>query len=257
MSALRVACRTPWGDSHDLLVLQDHVIVPQLLGHVPSLWWLADEHHPRVAVTLVGALEEETGASLGLSPYCVPRERWNEGARAERWLPNVPMQDGLASLDQSRESTDSHGFLQLDGLPLPRCAEPRDADLDGGDRLRAGREGVAELFGWLRRPFAVVLLATASLALAYYLIADGLWLWSLRQGLTGRKVQDGIVILVAGLAVSRIVGAFRTRAARGRGSRDLDRFDGRDRQRILLTIRDGFGLGLSLQLLAFAGFVVF
>src|SRR4051794_6730557 len=87
MSALRVACRTRWGDSHDLLVVQDHVIVPQLLGSVPSLWWLADEHYPRVAVTLVGAFEEQTGASLGLSPYSVPRERWNEGASAERWLP--------------------------------------------------------------------------------------------------------------------------------------------------------------------------
>src|SRR4051794_35657858 len=78
MSALRLACRTPWGELHDLVVARGHVLVPESLGHVPPLWWLGDEHHPRVAVTEVAVLKHEIGVALGPAPYCVPIERWNE-----------------------------------------------------------------------------------------------------------------------------------------------------------------------------------
>src|SRR4051812_26600301 len=89
MSALRVVCRTPWGTQRDLLLLRGHVIVPRKLAHVRALWWLSDEHHPCLAVAPLSVLERQTGVKIGISPYCVPVERWNEAAKAEPWLPVV------------------------------------------------------------------------------------------------------------------------------------------------------------------------
>src|SRR5215218_1269891 len=66
MSALRVACRTPWGSQCDLLVLLGHVIVPRQLSHIRALAWLSDEHQPRLAVEPLSLLERQTGAEIGI-----------------------------------------------------------------------------------------------------------------------------------------------------------------------------------------------
>src|SRR3954449_12973797 len=116
MSAPRVACRTPWGTQCDLVVLQGHVIVPRELAHARALWWVRDEKHPGLAVAPLSLLERQTGAKIGVSPYCVPVERWNEGARTEPWLPVIP-----ASRD-SDQSSDVAASLALESLPLPRPA---------------------------------------------------------------------------------------------------------------------------------------
>src|ERR671939_275238 len=98
MSALRLVCRTPWGESHDLIALRGHVLVPESLGHVPPLWWLGDEHHPRVAITDVAVLRNEIGVALGPAPFCVSIERWNTSAEAEPWLPLITPGATSASL---------------------------------------------------------------------------------------------------------------------------------------------------------------
>jgi hypothetical protein len=249
MSALRVACLTPWGDSHDLLVLQEHVIVPQSLGHVPSLWWLGDEDHPRVEVTLVSSLERETGTSLGRSPYCVPSERWNEGARIESWMPLVPTAPGSASLDRSKERRRPGDLQPLGWVALPRHAELHELYLVGGGRLGAGQHAVSDLSGWCRRLLVAALLGATALAVAYYLAATGLWLWSLRHGMSGRNVQVGITLLVAALVFAPIM---RTLARLVTGSAVSS-----SGQPPLATLLGGFRMGVLLQLLAFAGFVIF
>src|SRR4051812_47846074 len=91
MLAQRVACQTPWGEAHDLVVVEGHVVVPRELADMGSLRWLSAEHHPRLAVTGLSALERATGSALGLAPYCVGVERWNQAARADPWLPLVPL----------------------------------------------------------------------------------------------------------------------------------------------------------------------
>src|SRR5215216_3440725 len=141
MSALRVAWRTPWGRQCDLLVLQGRVIVPRELAHVRPLWWLRDEDHPCLAVAPLSVLERQTGAEIGISPYCVPVERWNAAAKAEPWLPIVP--DGC-ELDQSSDVTTSQ---ELESLALPNAARGwLDCELDhrrsAGDRLREGSHAV-------------------------------------------------------------------------------------------------------------------
>ena len=142
MSALRVACRTPWGTQCDLVVLRGHVIVPRELAHARALWWVRDEKHPGLAVAPLSVLERQTGAEIGVSPYCVPIERWNEAAKAEPWLPIVP---AGCELEQSSDVTASQ---ELESLDLPNSARGwLDCELDhrrsAADRLREGSHAVS------------------------------------------------------------------------------------------------------------------
>jgi hypothetical protein len=124
MVAQRVACQTPWGEAHDLVVVEDRIVVPGALADMRSLWWLAAEHHPRLAVTALSVLERATGAALGLSPYCVPAERWNHAARADPWLPVVPLgreAGGIAS--EAAGLAVAHASLRLP----ERATRPADA----------------------------------------------------------------------------------------------------------------------------------
>ena len=257
MSALRVACRTPWGSQCDLLVLQGHVIVPRELAHVRPLWWLRDEHHPCLAVAPLSVLEQQTGAEIGISPYCVPIERWNAAARRESWLPVVPA--GC----ESGQSSDVTASPELESLPLPSPASGRiDRELDhsrsAGDRLREGSYAVSRLFGGVRRLVVVGALAVAVLACANYLAGTAVWLWNLRQGMTSARIEQGVVLIVAALLFSALTGLFRERFATHHGIRALPyRGDGRERQPVLYTVLDGYRLGIALQLLAFGAFVIF
>src|SRR3954462_2347041 len=114
MSVLRAKYRNPSRSKSTLRVLRSHVIFPRELGHVRTLSWLSDEQHPCLAVAPLSVLERQTGTELGMLPYCVPVERWNEAARIEPWLPVVPI--GCES-DQSSDVTAS---VELESLPLPR-----------------------------------------------------------------------------------------------------------------------------------------
>jgi hypothetical protein len=129
MSALRVACRTPWGTQCDLVVLRGHVIVPRELAHARALWWVRDEKHPGLAVAPLSVLERQTGAEIGLSPYCVPVERWNEAAlgqleQSERQVAGfVAGQSGLDGLKLAV------AVAQLNGDVLPRVPLAENCDL--------------------------------------------------------------------------------------------------------------------------------
>jgi hypothetical protein len=267
MSALRVACRTPWGEEHDLVILRGHVIVPRYLGHDRSLWWLGGEHHPQLAVTYLSVLEQETGAELGLSPYCVRVERWNEAARTESWLPVIPASTAAGSFARRARITVVPTSPALESLPIPRRpAGPVDLDLDlnadprhlaPGERLRAGSHAVSRLCSGLRQLVVLGLLGAAILACVYYLVAAALWLWSLRSGMTEGKIQDGVVLLVVALLFSAVTALFRRRVWTPSGGPVLpDRYDARVRQPVLYALLDAYRLGVALQFLAFAGFIV-
>jgi hypothetical protein len=257
MSALRVACRTPWGSQCDLLVLQGRVIVPRELAHVRPLWWLHEEDHPCVAVAPLSVLEQQTGAEIGISPYCVPIERWNAAARRESWLPVVP-----TGCDSS-QSSDVTASPELESLPLPSPASGRiDRELDhsrsAGDRLREGSDAVSRLFGGVRRPVVLGAVAVAVLACANYLAGTAVWLWNLRQGMTSATIEQGVVLIVAALLFSALTGLFRERFATRHCIRVLPhRRDSWERQPVLSTVLDGYRLGIALQLLAFGAFVIF
>jgi hypothetical protein len=251
MSAQRVACQGPWGNSYELLVLQGHVIVPRALGHIPSLWWLGDEHHPRVAVTLVSALEEATGADVGIAPYCVPTERWNIGAAPVPWLPQVPahVDASLGSLAGERWCEERYS------LPISAQVQVNDLDTKRLRGLHAGRQAAIAIFTSIRRLFAAGMVAALGLALAYYMMGTGAWLWELRHGISGRRTQDGIVILIFGLAAMTMARLLSGRMTR-RSARLAGRWDVEKISSSLLTIVDGFRLGIALQLLAFGGFIL-
>jgi hypothetical protein len=264
MSALRVACRTPRGDLCDLVVLQEHVLVPQQLGHLRSLWWLGDERHPRLAVTSLCAVERQTGVDLGISPYCVSVTRWNEAARKEFWLPMLPPPVGSPA--RRADVTEAPTTPQLESIPLPRYGSGSiDLFLEApgrrrawGDRLRAGSYAVPRLFGGLRRITVSCALGTALLACVYYLVGTGIWLWDLREGMTDAKLQDGVVLIFTALLFSAFTGLFRARIPAYAGFSVLpSRGAGRGRQPLLYTVLDGYRLGVALQLLAFGAFVIF
>jgi hypothetical protein len=256
MSALRVACRTPWGTQCDLVVLRGHVIVPRELAHARALWWVRDEKHPGLAVAPLSVLERQTGAEIGVSPYCVPVERWNEATKAEPWLPIVSTG---CELEQSSEVTASQ---ELESLALPNPARGwLDCELDhrrsAGDRLREGSHAVSRLLVGVRRVLVVGALAVAVLACANYLAATAVWLWNLQQGMTGASIEQGVMLIFAALLLSALTGLFRERVGTSHGVRALPyRGDGRERQPVLYTVLDGYRLGIALQLLAFGAFVI-
>jgi hypothetical protein len=256
MSALRVACRTPWGTQCELLVLRGRVIVPRELAHARPLWWLSEEHHPCLAVAPLSVLERQTGAEIGLSPYCVPVERWNEAARTE---PSLPF---IAATDDRDDSTQVTTSLGLESLALPRPASGRierglNRGRSAGDRLCEGACAVSRLLGGMRRLVVGVALAVAVLACVNYLAGTVVWLWNLRQGMTSARIEQGLVLIFAALLFSALTGFFRERFATPDGIRALPyRGDGRARQPVLYTVLDGYRLGIALQLLALGAFVI-
>jgi hypothetical protein len=263
MSALRVACRTPRGDLCDLIVFQEHVLVPHQLGHLRSLWWLGDERHPRLAVTSLCAVEQQAGVDLGISPYCVSVTRWNKAARKESWLPLLPASD--VSTAQRADVTAIPTTPQLESIPLPQYGSGSiNLELEAAgqrrvsDRLRAGSYAVPRLFAGLRRLVGAGALATAVLACVYYLVGTGIWLWDLREGMTNAKIQDGVVLICTALLFSAFTGLFRARVLAHQGFRVVpSRGAARERQPLLYTVLDGYRLGVALQLLAFGAFVIF
>jgi hypothetical protein len=260
MSAQRVACRSPWGEDHDLLVLGDRVVVPSELGHMRSLWWLDEEQHPRLAVTALCELERKTGAELGLSPYCVPIGRWNEAAHCDPWLPHL-----AATTTDVSEASGGRGSKGLECLRLPRESVFRRVDpvaarcrIGGLDRLRDGAASVGCLFGGVRAVVRAAVHGAAALACLYYVVAAASWLFGLRDGMDGMETQDGAVLVLAAVMFSAVTGLLRAATPARRGQRvALRPPDARERQPLVYTALDAYRLGISLQLLAFAAFVVF
>lgn len=262
MHPLRLACRTPWGTECDLLALRGRVIVPRELGHHPRLWWLRDERHSRVDVVTLCELERETDTEIGISPFCVPVERWNRAADAETWLPTVPT--GEEAVVHDPDVTVLSTSAQLESLVLPNPPSRRfDVEFNGrptatSDRLRAGSHAVSQLVAGAHHMVVAVGLLIAIAACAYYLASAGQWLWRLQDGMTGARVQEGMVLIVAALVLSRVTGAFKQRSGTPRDAwTHVHRRDRRERQPVLYTVLDAYRLGIALQAVAFAAFVIF
>lgn len=256
MLAQRVACQTPWGEVHDLVVVESRVVVPGELADMRSLCWLGDEHHPRLAVTALSVLERATGAALGLAPYCVTAERWNQAARENPWLPEVRLgRHSTATAIDAAELEVAAGPLRLPKRATRPREAARGADQLGSavlNRLQNGGDAVGSLFDVVRMPLRLVLQLAGVAAGAYYLLAAAAWLWALRNGMEGAEVQSGVVVLLVGLLLSGI-----TRALWDRPLSDV--VDARAVRRvppIVDTTLGAYRLGISLQVLAFAAFAV-
>jgi hypothetical protein len=257
MLAQRVACQTPWGEPHDLVVVERRIVVPCELADLGSLRWLGAEHHPRLAVTALSALEHATGAALGLAPYCVGVERWNQAAREDQWLPLVPL-----GTEASGTASGAVGLaVAPPSLLLPeRTTRPADAahggyqsDGAGLGRLQNGRDAIGSLLDVVRLPLRAVVQLAGVVASAYYLLTAAAWLWALRDGMEGAELQSGVLVLLVGLLLSGITRTLWDRPA----SDSVDAGMVRRVQPLVDTTRGVYRLGISLQVLAFVAFAVF
>ena len=124
-------------------------------------------------------------------------------------------------------------------------------------RLQHGSTAVAYLFGQAARVPAALLTTVSVAACAYYLAAVALWLWGLGDGIDGSEIQDGVVLILAGMIASWITGLFAPRRVSHDGLRfRLPAVASRERQPLLHLALDAYRAGVVLQLLAFAGLVL-
>jgi hypothetical protein len=247
------------------VALHGQVIVPRRLSHERSLWWLRNERYPQLAVTDLCVLEEETGAQLGLSPYCVPVERWNETARHESWMPTVAAPTAYWSVGSGDGTTVLADSPRLQALPIPRqrfdYAElDRDPDPPGLSmalRLQTARQAVSGLFGAFRQVVIAGLVGAALLTCLDYLIAAAIWLGRLRDGMSGDEMEEGVVLILAALLLVAM-----TSFVMGRLDHRLSNHDSRfgacaaASRPVLDTLHGAYRIGIALQLLAFSGFVL-
>jgi hypothetical protein len=261
MPARRVACPTPWGEVHDLVVMHGRVVVPEELAYMRSLQWLGAEHHPRVAVTALGVLERATGAALGPSPYCVGVTRWNDAARNDPWLPIVAPSSDAKGMSAGPPDAAEDAPL----LPLPNLSARSYGAALGPEngftsrlliRLHEGGAATASVANVVGAPFHAMLQIVAVAAAAYYLLTVASWLWGLQEGMDGAELQVGILVLLVRMLLSSITRALWDRAA------DTDGYgaDARDDRRIQVIVDTTLGMyrfGILLQVLAFAGFLMF
>jgi hypothetical protein len=257
MVAQRVACQTPWGEAHDLVVVEDRIVVPGELADLRSLSWLAAEHHPRLAVTALSVLERATGAALGLSPYCVAAERWNRAARGDQWLPVVALgREAGGTVSEAAGPAVARASLLLPeratrlGDAARAANRSRSALLDG---LQNGRDAVGGVLDVVRLPLRAMVQLVAVAACVYYLLTAGAWLWVLRDGMDAAELQSGVLVVFVGFLLSTVTRAVWDRSPNDRPAASTVRRV----QPIVDTTLGAYRLGISLQVLAFAAFAVF
>jgi hypothetical protein len=259
--AIHLACRSPGGDHFDVVALRGFVVAPDAMRRQPGLWWLESESHPHLVMEDSKVLEDAIGSGrLGCWPYCVPADRWNEAAAQHRWLPRSPVSDREPADPQQRVVTDSR--LGAVGLPWRRTDRlagktERTSTRSVAVRLHHGSMAVAYLFGQVTRVPVALLTIVSLAACTYYLAAVASWLWGLGDGIGGPEIQDGVVLILAGLIASWITGLFEPKLVSHDGVRfRLPAVVGRERQPLLHLALDAYRAGVVLQLLAFAGFVL-
>jgi hypothetical protein len=259
--AIHLVCRSPGGDHFDLVAIRGFVVAPEAMRRLPGLWWLQGENYPRLVMEDAKLLEDAIGSvQLGCWPYCVAAERWNEAAAQYSWLPRSPASDREPDDPFQRVITDS----RIEAVRLPRQRIDRAAfEFERASmrspamRLQHGLMAVAYLFGHVTRGLVALLTTVSLAACAYYLAAVASWLWGLGDGMGGPEMQDGIVLILAGVIAWWITGHFAPKRMRHEGVRFRPPTGaGRDRQPLLHLALDAYRVGVVLQLLAFAGFVV-
>jgi hypothetical protein len=124
-----------------------------------------------------------------------------------------------------------------------------------GDRLRSGSRGVVELLLGVRQVLALMASGLALAACVYYILGTVNWLWSLRDGIAGDEVQGGLVLILAALVfsgITRMVGDRRS-SPRMTSSHSVG---SDDRQTVVSQLPSVYRAGITLQLLALLGFVI-
>jgi hypothetical protein len=257
MLARRLSCRAPSGREFSIVLLGDVVIAPETVCSEPGLGWLELERLPRLSMDLSQRLERVIdGLRIGYWPFCAPLERWNEAAQIYPCL-RVAIDDEAA-----RSVVASCELPSIDvGMPKQDAAmDLRDErphawfDVMTGDRLRSGSRGVVELFVGIRQVLRLVASGLALAACVYYALGTADWLWNLRDGITGDEIQNGLMLILAALVFSGIT---RTLGSRPNPTMPLTPNVGSDdRQTVLSQLSGVYRAGVTLQLLAFLGFVI-
>jgi hypothetical protein len=241
---MRLSCRSPTGNLFEALSVGRFVVVPEALKAEPGMWWLEREGYPRLDAETSHALDHLTGTVyVGPWPYRVPAGRWNEVAASHPWLTAAPV-----------HAVDVGSRLLADRHVDSR--EARSRSISSRERLLQGATAVAGLFAHVGRAARFGLTASVLGACAYYVVALAVWLWSLRDGMTAAEMQAGAVLVGVALVATWITGRFEQRLTSDGVLVRLPRTEGRRRQPLLHLMLDAYRMGVALQLLAFAGFVL-
>lgn len=213
--------RTLDGDELELPLMMDHwVLVPRALAHFdPELAWALDYDDAPEPDDADPRLDFSSGALL------VPVERWNEHAELE---PNLAPCGPQSTVPP-----------QLIGV-----SSSHDAD-----RYTMSPSLGAIVARW-------VVLALAVLATAY-VAAVGVWLWTLRDGISGPDVSTGLFLVGVAVVLAWLAGV----AANGWGvaTRAHARTWPQLRGAVLHLTDDPVGIlraGMALQLAGFAVLVL-
>ena len=212
--------RTLDGDELELPLAMDHwVLVPRVLARFdPELAWTLDYEDAPQPDNADPRLDFSAGALL------VPVERWNEHAEVE---PN------LAPCDA--EPVGGSFAARLSSSPRISVRPT------GASRERVRRDAVAA---------HMIAVAIALLAIGY-LFGVGAWLWTLRDGISGPDVSNGVMLVGAAVVLAWLAGfagAGSRPGARRRTWPDLG-------VAVLHVTEDPLGIlraGLALQLTGFA-----
>jgi len=257
MVARRLSCRAPSGREFPIVLLGDVVIAPEIACKEPGLGWLELEGVPRLSMAVAQRLEDVIdGLRIGSWPFCAPLERWNRAAEVYPCLA-VAIDDDAAADAVTRPE------LPTSGLGMPKWdfaidlrSERSQAWLGPltGDRLRSGSHGVGELFVGIRRVLGLAASGLALAACVYYILGTAGWLWSVRDGIARDEIQSGVALILAALVFSAITRTLGHRLSpRRRLSLEVGLDDG---QTVVSQLPGVYRAGITLQLLALLGFVI-
>jgi hypothetical protein len=256
MAARRLSCRAPSGREFPIVLVGNVVIAPETVSREPGLGWLELEGLPRLSMEISQRLERVIdGLRIGCWPFCAPLERWNEAAEIYPCLAVAVHGEAASSVVASCELLSSDlGILKQDVAILRREPSEPGFGLMTADRVRSGTSGVVELFAGTRQVLGLLASGLALAACIYYLLGTADWLWNLRDGITGDEIQSGLVLLVAALVFSGIT---RTLGCRSPSTMTPPANVGSDdRQTVVDQLPGVYRAGVTLQLLAFLGFLI-
>jgi hypothetical protein len=257
MVARRLSCRAPSGRELPIVLLGDVVVAPEMACREPGLGWLELEGVPRLSMDLAQRLEHAMdGLRIGSWPFSAPLERWNEAAEVYPCLAVATGEEAATSVVASCECVSSVLRMPNQDVAMDLRSEHSQPGLGlmTGDRLRSGSRGVAELFVGIRRVLGLVASGLALAACVYYVLGTAEWLWSLRDGFAGDEIQSGLVLILAALVFPGIT---RLLARRVGPTMTLSPTVGPDDHQTVVSQLPGvYRAGVTLQLLAFLGFVI-
>jgi hypothetical protein len=257
MVARRLSCRAPSGREFPIVLLGEVVIAPEMACKEPGLGWLELEGVPRLTMDVAQRLEGVVdGLRIGSWPFSAPLERWNRAAEVYPCLAIATDEEAATSVVESCEFVSSDLRMPNQDVAMDRGSLRSQPGLGlmTGDRLRSGSHGVAELFIGIRRVLGLAASGLALAACVYYVLGTAGWLWSLGDGIAGDEIQSGLVLILAALVFSGIT---RVLARRLSPTMTLSPTVGPDdRQTVVSQLPGVYRAGVTLQLLAFLGFVI-